>query len=88
MRAGHQGSRDCVVIDGSPTSASVDTGPGPSCQNIQTRFWVQNILLLKQFLLLVSCSQRIMNSLGNNLKDSLLCLRKCLKLLCCFFTDY
>ncbi|KAJ7001601.1 hypothetical protein NC653_011879 [Populus alba x Populus x berolinensis] len=30
----------------------------------------------------------VMNSLGNNLKDSLLCLRKCLKLLCCFFTDY
>ncbi|KAJ6927552.1 hypothetical protein NC651_011558 [Populus alba x Populus x berolinensis] len=37
MRAGHRGSRDYVVIDGSPTSASVDTGPGPSCQNIQTR---------------------------------------------------
>ncbi|KAJ7001602.1 hypothetical protein NC653_011879 [Populus alba x Populus x berolinensis] len=125
MRAGHRGSRDYVVIDGSPTSASVDTGPGPSCQNIQTSvrviafgpwsscadfgfktfycwsnscYWFPvvreafssfhfgNVTLRLSFCFFFFPS--VMNSLGNNLKDSLLCLRKCLKLLCCFFTDY
>ncbi|KAJ6927553.1 hypothetical protein NC651_011558 [Populus alba x Populus x berolinensis] len=126
MRAGHRGSRDYVVIDGSPTSASVDTGPGPSCQNIQTRccnillqitiriridfgfktfycwsnscYWFPvvsevfssfhfgNVTLRLSFCFFFFPS--VMNSLGNNLKDSILCLRKCLKLLCCFFTDY
>lgn len=58
----------------------------PVVREVFSSFHFGNVTLRLSFCFFFFPS--VMNSLGNNLKDSLLCLRICLKLLCCFFTDY